>query len=187
MSGILPTPTTGTPRSTSFSSTVGPGVGEGEVLAVVGADVAPRRPDERARDDPRHAPGVEQPPRGAAPGVERLERHRPLVRGDLEDRVGRGVDDGLAGALVLLAQLPDDLGPARGAVREDPGDAGGGHEGAPRSRAGSRRGKVASPSCSTIPIISQWPVMVSLPCERSAIRPWNATGRGVGRDARRWR
>ncbi len=45
---------------------------------------------------------------------------------------------------------------------------------------GKPRGKVASPSCSTIPIISQWPVMVSLPCERSAIRPWKATGAGSG-------
>ena len=38
--------------------------------------------------------------------------------------------------------------------------------------AGKPRGNTASPSRRTIPIISQWPVMVSLPWERSAMRPW---------------
>ena len=51
--------------------------------------------------------------------VELLERDRLLVRGDLEDRVGRGVDDPFARALVLLAELLDDLRPGRGLVAED--------------------------------------------------------------------
>jgi len=34
-----------------------------------------------------------------------------FVRGDLKDAVGRGVDNRRAGAQVLLAELPDDLGP----------------------------------------------------------------------------
>ena len=50
--------------------------------------------------------------------VELLERDRLLVRGDLEDRVGRRVDDPLAGPLVLLAELLDDLRARRGLVAE---------------------------------------------------------------------
>ncbi len=41
-------------------------------------------------------------------------------------------------------------------------------------------GNRASPSRSTIPIISQWPVVVSFPFERSAIRPKNPAGAGSG-------
>ena len=85
-----------------------------EVVAVGRAAVGARLALERAGD---HAPdGVlagEQPARGAAGLVELLERHRRLVRGDLEDRVGGRVDDPLAGALVLLAQSLDDLGARR--------------------------------------------------------------------------
>ena len=50
--------------------------------------------------------------------VELLERNRLLVRGDLEDRVGARVDDPLAGPLMLLAELLDDLRPARRLVAE---------------------------------------------------------------------
>ena len=56
--------------------------------------------------------------RRAAGVVELLERHRLLVSGDLEDRVGARVDDPLAGALMLLAELLDDLRAARGLVPE---------------------------------------------------------------------
>ena len=45
--------------------------------------------------------------------VELLERNRLLVRRDLEDGVRRRVDDPLAGLLVLLAELLDDLRPGR--------------------------------------------------------------------------
>ena len=54
----------------------------------------------------------------AAAVVELLERDRLLVRGDLEDRVGGRVDDPLARLLVLLAELLDDLRPARRLVAE---------------------------------------------------------------------
>ena len=47
-----------------------------------------------------------------------------LVRGDLEHRIGRGVDDGLAGGDVLLAQARDDLGARGVAVAEHAGQAG---------------------------------------------------------------
>jgi len=79
-----------------------------------------RRSDERPRD---HAAdrvlAGENLARDPARLVELLERDRVLVRGDLEDRVGARVDDPLAGALVLLAELLDDLRPARRLVAED--------------------------------------------------------------------
>ncbi len=50
--------------------------------------------------------------------VQLLERDRLLVRRDLEDRVGGRVDDPLARALVLLAELLDDLGARGGDVAE---------------------------------------------------------------------
>ena len=42
----------------------------------------------------------------------------------------------------------------------------------PTISGGKPRGKSASGSSRTTPIISQWPVIVSLPFERSAIFPW---------------
>ena len=46
--------------------------------------------------------------------------------GDLEDRVGRRIQDRAAGPLMLLAQLGDDLGPRGGPVaeRREPDDRG---------------------------------------------------------------
>ena len=88
-------------------------------MTVRRAHVVPRLADERPRD---HAPHRvlprEDPPGDAAGVVELLERDRLLVRGDLEDRVGARVDDPLARPLVLLAELLDDLRPARGHVPE---------------------------------------------------------------------
>ena len=52
--------------------------------------------------------------------IELLERDRLLVRGDLEDRVGRGVHDPLSRLLVLLAVLLDHLGSRRRLVAEHP-------------------------------------------------------------------
>ena len=58
---------------------------------------------------------------GRAAGlVQLLERHRLLVGGDLEDAVGRRVDDPRAGALVLLPQPLDDLGARGGDVADHP-------------------------------------------------------------------
>ena len=57
--------------------------------------------------------------RAAAAGVvQLLQRDRLLVGGDLKDAVGRGVDDPVAGALVLLAELLDDLGAGGGVVAD---------------------------------------------------------------------
>src|SRR5947208_4707452 len=93
---------------------------EREIVAVRCPFVVTRLADERPRD---HAPdGVlagQDLARDPAALVELLERDRLLVRRDLEDRVGRGVDDPLAGALMLLAELLDDLRPRRWLVAED--------------------------------------------------------------------
>ena len=48
--------------------------------------------------------------RDLAPVVELGDRHDVLVAGDLEDGVGRRVDDGPAGGDVLVAELVDDAG-----------------------------------------------------------------------------
>src|SRR4029453_3939984 len=85
---------------------------EREVRAVRSAFAVTGLADERPRD---HAPdrvlAREDLPRDSARLVELLERHRLLVRRDLEDRVRGGVDDPLAGLLVLLPELLDDLRP----------------------------------------------------------------------------
>ncbi len=47
-----------------------------------------------------------------------------LVGGDLEDRIGGGVADRLAGADMLLAEARDDLGAGGVAVAEYAGQAG---------------------------------------------------------------
>ena len=82
----------------------------GEVAAIAGARKAARvRAHEGARDHARDAVVVDQLARNRAQRVQALEPEALLVRGDLEHAVGRGVDDGLAGAHVGLAQLGDDL------------------------------------------------------------------------------
>ena len=74
---------------------------------------------ERARDDAAHSVVAGQDLAGdLAPFVELLERDRVDVRGDLEDRVRGRVDDPLARALMLLAELLDDLGARRRLVTE---------------------------------------------------------------------
>ena len=57
----------------------------------------------------------------AAELVEPLEAEGLLVRRDLEDRVGGGVADGLAGPHVLLAELFDDRRAGGVAVGENAG------------------------------------------------------------------
>src|SRR5207247_1451075 len=81
---------------------------EREVVAVRRPLVVAGLAAERARDDA--ADGVlasEDLARGPARGVELVERHRLLVRRDLEDRVGRRIDDPLARPLVLLVESAD--------------------------------------------------------------------------------
>src|SRR4029077_16300965 len=75
--------------------------------------------DERPGDDSAdRVLAGEDLARRPATVIELLERNRLLVGGDLEDRVGRGVDDPLARSLVLLPQLLDDLGARRRPVAE---------------------------------------------------------------------
>ena len=94
---------------------------EREVVAVRRALVVAGLADERTCD---HAAdrvlAREDLARDAAARVELLERDRLLVRGDLEDGVGGRVDDPLAGALVLLAELLDDLRARRRLVADHP-------------------------------------------------------------------
>ena len=73
----------------------------------------------RARD---HAPhlqlAAEHAARDFAAAVQLLQRHNRLVRRDLEDAVGGGVDDQLAGAQVLLPQLVEDRRAGGGLVAQ---------------------------------------------------------------------
>ena len=101
-------------RFASASSSMPRGRRHGVVVAVGGARERAGRADERPRD---HAPHFVRPAqdlaRDLADAVQLGKRDHLFVRGDLEDAVGRGVDDGRARAHVLFAQFLDDLG-ARG-------------------------------------------------------------------------
>ena len=77
---------------------------------------------------------------------------------------------GLPGAEVLLAELGDDLRARRRHVAEDPRGRSPPRT-ARRSRAGTRPGTAGTARSSRIPIISQCPVVVSFPAERSVARP----------------
>ena len=65
---------------------------------------------------------IAETPRDAAELVEPLEPERLLVRGDLKDRVGRGVADRLQRPHVLLAEFLDDGGAGGVAVAENAGE-----------------------------------------------------------------
>ena len=93
---------------------------EREVAAAGGALERARLAAERARDDA--ADGVlaaHDLARRLAGRVELGGRHLVDVRGDLEHRVGRGVDDQVAGREVLLAVVLDRVGAAVGLVEQD--------------------------------------------------------------------
>ena len=151
----------------------------GVVVAARGALERARLADERPRD---HAPdrvlAGHDLARLLAVRVELLDRHDLLVRGDLEHRVGRRVDDQIAGLHVLGAEVGDHLGAAVGAVAEDPAA---GRR--PQLLEDLLREAVAGRSASalgvTTPIISQWPVIVSLPGPSGCSRPWS-TGDSAG-------
>src|SRR5204862_4851524 len=79
---------------------------EREVMPVRRTHVVPRLSDERAGDHSSDGMLAGQDlARDAAAFVQLLERNRLFVGRDLEDRVGRRVDDPLARTLVLLTQL----------------------------------------------------------------------------------
>src|SRR6266576_1437397 len=90
-SSTLPIPTRGTPAAASRSSSVVP---TGSIEKSLRRGV--RSYEQVARDRTRP--------------VELVQGDRLLVSRHLEDRVGRGVDDPLPGALMLRSQLGDDLG-----------------------------------------------------------------------------
>ena len=77
------------------------------------------RADEGPRDHPAHfVRAAQNLARGLADLVQLPQRDHFFVRGHLENAVGRGVDDGRAGAHVLGAQFLDDLGAGSGLVAE---------------------------------------------------------------------
>ena len=91
-----------------------------EVLAAVGAFERPRRAAERPRD--HAADGVlarHDLARGGAGRIELGGRDLVDVRGDLQHRVRRGVDDQVAGREVLRAEVVDHRGAAVGPVAQD--------------------------------------------------------------------
>ena len=92
-----------------------------EILAPVGALPAPHGPHEGARDHPGHpVRTLEQALRDLAGPVQFGEGHHLLVRRELADAVGRGVEDPRPGAAVLLPQLVEDHGPRGGPVAQHP-------------------------------------------------------------------
>ena len=108
------------PRAVSRSSKVGSGGGTAIVMAVVGPlEGGGGLADERPCDHPPDSQRINQPAHDLTEFVKPLEPEMALMRGDLQDRVDRGVADRLAGADVLLAEPLDDLGARRMAVAED--------------------------------------------------------------------
>lgn len=91
----------------------------GIVAAVLGAGVFPVAAHEGTRDDAAdQILALQQVSCDGADAVQLLKGHDLLVRGDLEDTVGGGVDDELAGLNVLVSEALDDLGAACDAVAE---------------------------------------------------------------------
>ena len=72
---------------------------QGPILTPLGADPRAGFADERASDD---ALDVGEFPPDAAPFVQGLDGNDILMGGDLEHRIGAGVEDGLAGAEAVL-------------------------------------------------------------------------------------
>src|SRR5262245_31256141 len=94
---------------------------EREVVPVRRPLVISRRADEGTCDHPAdRVLSGEDLPRNPARAVELFERNRLLVCRNLEDGVGRRVDDPLAGPLMLLPELLDDLGTGGWPVPEYP-------------------------------------------------------------------
>ena len=75
--------------------------------------------DERPRDHPADIQRIDQFAHDLAKLVEPIEAEMRLMRGDLDDGIGRGVADRLAGPDMLFAEPLDDFGAGRVAVAED--------------------------------------------------------------------
>ena len=132
---------------------------------------APGRPDERPRDDAAHfVRAAQNVARDLADSVQLPERDHFFVRGDLEDAVGRSVDDRRAGAHVLVAEFLDDLG-AGGRTVAERAASDAALELVHDFRREAVRDTAGKGLSRWMPAISQWPVVVSLPGEASAQRP----------------
>ena len=165
-SSILPMATTGTCAAVSRSSTVSAvgGIAKSRRLAV--RVKRPGSSDERPRDDAAEAiPADRQFERDVVDAVLLVDRNHVLVRGDLKHAVGRRVDDRLARAHVLGAELVDDFRPRRGVVakRASPDAL---FERVDQLRWETRSETQETARSSTMPIISQCPVTESFPCRR---------------------
>ena len=91
------------------------------IAPVFRAPVVARFTEERARNDAAdQIVALQQFPRHFTDVVQLFQRNHPFVRGDLEHAVRRGVDDGFAGADMLVPQALDDLRAACYAVAERP-------------------------------------------------------------------
>ena len=90
-------------------------------VAMRGAAEAAGLADEGAGDDAADIVGVGELAGDPAQSVEPLEPEPLFVRGELQDAVGRGVEDRLPGREMLGAELLDDDSTRGGAVAEQPG------------------------------------------------------------------
>ena len=99
--------------------------------------------------------------------------------GDLEHRVLARVEDQLAAAQVLGAELLDRLDPVVGPVADHSRPLACLHA-ARRSPAGSRPDRSAAAAAQTTPINSQWPVVESLPSPIACSRPCRPASRAGG-------
>ena len=86
--------------------------GHREILPISRSFEGPRLSHERARDDaPKSVPRNREIEGDRADAVLLFDRNDVLMRGDLKHAVGRRIDDGLAGAHVLRAEILDNLRP----------------------------------------------------------------------------
>ena len=121
MSGILPTPCTFVPRLANERQIVGLPGPKRPVVAVRRARVAAGLADERPGDDT--ADGVlagEDLPGDPAGLVEFVERDRLSCAAIWKTESAGRVHDPLAGSLVFLSELLDDLGARRGLLPSTP-------------------------------------------------------------------
>ena len=89
-----------------------------EIPAVLGANIlAIHRPDKGPRNHPSHIVLILQDSaRDLTDVVKLVERDHLLVSSDLKNAVGGSVDDGIAGAHMLVPECLDDHRPGRGIV-----------------------------------------------------------------------
>ena len=82
----------------------------GKVVSVRGSGEVAGRAKERSGDDASDAFAISNRAAAATDVVERFEGNNLFVGGDLNDRVGAGVENRLGGSAVLLSQFLEDDG-----------------------------------------------------------------------------